>query len=110
MHCGLCGYSESGAAALCPSCGHAFLAAAAPPAPPRLSPNGLRAIVYAAAIFVPARGFAVLYENYLAAEQERVEALLLGQALEHKKQVMQSEDAEEHAEERPGDRAEEPVQ
>lgn len=99
MHCGLCGYSESGAAALCPSCGHAFLAAAAPPSQPRLSPSGVRAIVYASALFALARGFAVLYGKYLAAEQERIEAMLLGQALEHKKQVMLVQEADERAEE-----------
>ena len=113
MHCGLCGHSESGAAALCPSCGHAFLAAAAPPPPPRISPNGVRAIVYAAAVFALARGFAGLYGKYLAAEQERVEALLLGQALEHKKQVMLVQEAEERAEEQgqepSEERAEEPA-
>lgn len=57
----------------------------------------MRMIFYGAVFFAVFRGFAGLYAKYLAAEQERVESMLLGQALEHKRQVMLAQNADEAA-------------
>jgi hypothetical protein len=51
----------------------------------------IRTVVYAALIFGTARYFAHLYAVYLDAEQERIEAALLGQALERKREMRLAE-------------------
>ena len=101
MHCARCGFTQPGQVSGCPSCGH-LISQSNIPIPVRrpkgLSPGTIRSIVYSLIIFGGARGFGALYDRYLAAEQERVEAVLLGQALEHKKQLMlAAQDAEPEA-------------
>ena len=88
MQCAICGFAQPGPAASCPACGRAFVTApsGARVAPPAAGRGGTaRIIVCAAVVFGAGRVFGFLYASYLVAEQERVEAILLGQILEHKK-------------------------
>ena len=94
MLCPICGYARPGDADSCPSCGRGFLEAdaATPVRKPRFDPVLVRVAVYAALLFGVAKYFGSLYSHYLDAEQSRLESVLLGQVLEHKKAVQEAAD------------------
>ncbi len=93
MQCAHCGFAQPGEASACPGCGRAFAKGPAAPLPPPVGSGSLHLLAYALLLFSIARVYASLWARYVAAEEDRVESVLVSQALEHKRQVLAAERA-----------------
>ena len=88
MQCAHCGFARPGAADACPGCGRVFAKAAPPPPPPKVSSGTLHFLAYVVLLFAIARVYAHLWEQLVVAEDDRVESVLVSQAMQHRKQLL----------------------